>query len=113
MATLVVIDPGHGGHDPGAEGNGLSEAKLTLAISKHIRRRLERDFVVDVKLTRTDDTFVGLSERAAFANNLGADYFVSVHINSGGGTGYESYVHTSVPAGSESARRRTKLHKAA
>jgi N-acetylmuramoyl-L-alanine amidase len=113
MPKLVVIDPGHGGHDPGAQGHGINEADLTLAISKRLRRRLTRDFDVDVKLTRTDDTFVELDARAAFANDLGADYFVSVHINSGGGTGYESFIHRSAAAASETARRRATLHHAA
>ncbi len=48
---------------------------------------------VEVLYTRMDDCFLELSERAAIANKLKADYFVSVHINAGGGTGFESYVH--------------------
>jgi N-acetylmuramoyl-L-alanine amidase len=113
MPKLVVIDPGHGGHDPGAQGNGLSEAALTLTISRRLRRRLLREFDVEVRLTRTNDTFVELDDRAAFANELDADYFVSVHINSGGGSGYESFIHPSAAAGSPSARRRAELHDTA
>jgi N-acetylmuramoyl-L-alanine amidase len=115
MSKLVVVDPGHGGHDPGAQGHGLNEADLTLAISKRLRNQLARDFDVDVKLTRSDDTFVALDARAAFANDQHADYFVSVHINSsdGSGTGYESYIHPSASADSPTAHRRTTLHHAA
>ena len=82
MTKLVVIDPGHGGHDSGATGHGLRECDVTLQISKRIKRTLLRDFDVDVKLTRSDDRFVGLDARAKFANDRNAAYFVAVHINS-------------------------------
>lgn len=64
-------------------------------------------------MTRTSDRFVDLDERAAFANDLGADYFFSVHINSGGGTGYESFVHNSTARTSATAKRRAAVHDAA
>src|SRR5699024_2009003 len=57
-----------------------------------------------VLLTRTTDKFLTLSERANFANRNKADYFMSVHINAGGGTGYESFIHTSNSSGSRSAQ---------
>lgn len=109
MTKLVVIDPGHGGHDPGATGNGLRECDVTLKIARRIKSALLRDFDVEVKLTRSSDLFVGLSERAQFANDRDAAYFVAVHINSGGGTGYEDYVHTN--AGTTTAGRRDALHR--
>lgn len=109
MTKLVVIDPGHGGHDPGATGNGLRECDLTLKISKRIKSALLRDFDVEVKLTRRDDTFVGLDERAKFANDRHAAYFVAVHINSGGGSGYEDYVHRN--AGPQTLARRSEVHR--
>lgn len=112
MAKLVVVDPGHGGSDPGATGHGLREAALTLKLGKRLRAALLRDYDVKVKMTRTTDTFVGLDRRAEIANELDADYFVAVHINSGGGTGYEDFVHDSVGAGSSSARRRSAVHAA-
>jgi N-acetylmuramoyl-L-alanine amidase len=109
MTKLVVIDPGHGGSDPGAIGNGLRECDLTLKISKRVKAALLRDFDVDVKLTRRDDTFVSLDARAQFANDRHAAYFVAVHINSGGGTGYEDYIHNN--AGTTTSERRNALHK--
>lgn len=89
----IVLDAGHGGHDPGAVANGLREKDLTLTIVKHIGRMLSEYENVEVHYTRTDDRFLELSERAAIANKLKADLFLSVHINAGGGTGFESYVY--------------------
>ncbi|EPZ37821.1 N-acetylmuramoyl-L-alanine amidase [Anoxybacillus ayderensis] len=89
----IVLDAGHGGHDPGAVANGLREKDLTIAIVKHVGKMLEEYEDVEVLYTRTDDRFLELSERAAIANKAGADFFLSVHINAGGGTGFESYVH--------------------
>ncbi|OQP13139.1 N-acetylmuramoyl-L-alanine amidase [Geobacillus thermoleovorans] len=89
----IMLDAGHGGKDSGAVGNGLKEKDLTLAIVKHIGRLLAEYEGVEVHYTRTDDRFLELSERAAIANKTKADFFLSVHINAGGGTGFESYVH--------------------
>jgi N-acetylmuramoyl-L-alanine amidase len=101
----IMIDPGHGGSDPGAVGNGLQEKNLTLTISRHIRDMLQNDYDgVSVSMTRNSDVFVGLSQRASMANQWGADYFMSIHINAGGGTGFESYIHTSRTSGSVRAQ---------
>ncbi|MGG3841810.1 N-acetylmuramoyl-L-alanine amidase [Anoxybacillus kestanbolensis] len=89
----IVLDAGHGGHDPGAVANGLKEKDLTLCIVRHIGRLLREYEGVEVYYTRTDDRFLELSERAEIANKLKADYFISVHINAGGGTGFESYIY--------------------
>jgi N-acetylmuramoyl-L-alanine amidase len=89
----IVLDAGHGGTDPGAVANGLKEKDLTLTIVKHIQRMLDEYEGVEVFLTRSDDRFLDLEERAEFANKLNADFFCSVHINSGGGTGFESYIY--------------------
>lgn len=89
---IIVGDPGHGGSDPGAIGNGLKEKDITLDISKRVARKLEAKYEVDVKLTRTSDKAVSLQARTDFANRLKAAAFLSVHINAGGGTGFESYV---------------------
>ncbi|GAB2700520.1 N-acetylmuramoyl-L-alanine amidase [Paenibacillus thermoaerophilus] len=88
----IMIDPGHGGSDPGAGGNGLQEKDLTLRIAARVGE-LVRERGADVLYTRTTDTTVGLSERANLANAADADYFLSVHINAGGGTGFESYTY--------------------
>ncbi|MBU7008629.1 N-acetylmuramoyl-L-alanine amidase [Phosphitispora fastidiosa] len=109
MTPKIVIDPGHGGHDPGAQGYGLQEKNINLDIAQKIRNKLV-DYA-DVSLTRNGDVFVSLSDRAAFANREGADLFVSVHVNAGGGTGFESYIY---PAASTASREITKvIHRAA
>lgn len=80
----IVIDPGHGGSDPGAIGRGgLKEKDVTLAISKRLKAELEQQMPgIRVFLTRDSDKFISLSERTQFANELHADLFVSVHVNS-------------------------------
>ncbi|WP_202080548.1 N-acetylmuramoyl-L-alanine amidase family protein [Caldalkalibacillus salinus] len=101
----IMIDPGHGGSDPGAVGNGLQEKDLTLTIARHIRDFLVNEYTgVSVNMTRDSDVYVGLSQRANMANSWGADYFMSVHINAGGGTGFESYIHTTRTSGSVRAQ---------
>jgi N-acetylmuramoyl-L-alanine amidase len=89
----IFIDPGHGGNDPGAVGNGLKEKDLTLKIAKKIKSRLTNYENVQVKLSRENDTYLTLSERAKMANDWGADIFISIHINAGGGVGFESYIY--------------------
>lgn len=77
----VVIDPGHGGNDPGAIGRrGTHEATITLAIAKKLRRHLE-NLGLEVLFTREKDTTVSLEERTAFANERRADLFISIHCN--------------------------------
>jgi len=97
MTKKIVIDPGHegvtGNLDPGAVGNGLKEADLTLKIAKHIYDMLSEYEGVQVRLTRTGNQRLTLSQRAKMANDWGADFFISIHINAGGGTGFESYVY--------------------
>lgn len=78
----VMIDPGHGGKDPGAIGpTGLKEKDVVLAIGRKIREKLERFGEFDVRMTRDDDVFIPLEERTAMANKGRADIFVSLHIN--------------------------------
>lgn len=77
----VVIDPGHGGSDPGAIGADVSEAAVTLAVALKLEALLTQATGVDVVLTRRSDQYVGLQERTAIANREGADLFVSIHIN--------------------------------
>jgi N-acetylmuramoyl-L-alanine amidase len=88
----IAIDAGHGGKDPGALGNGLQEKDLTLRLALRIGELLAARSA-DVLYTRKDDRYLALSERATVANQAGADFFLSVHVNSGGGTGFESYTH--------------------
>jgi N-acetylmuramoyl-L-alanine amidase len=88
-----VIDAGHGGKDPGAVGNGLREKDLTLTLALRIGELLAARGT-EIHYTRMTDVFLELSDRAALANQLGAVYFLSVHINAGGGTGFETFVQT-------------------
>jgi N-acetylmuramoyl-L-alanine amidase len=76
----VVIDAGHGGHDPGASGGGsLREKSLTLMLARAVRDALIADGRVRVALTRDSDRFLVLEERSGIAQRLGADLFVSIH----------------------------------
>ena len=79
--SRIVIDPGHGGHDPGASGNGLNEAELVLDVSLRLKKLLEKAPGIEVVMTRDTDVFVPLEQRTAMANRLGADLFLSVHAN--------------------------------
>jgi N-acetylmuramoyl-L-alanine amidase len=79
---LVVLDPGHGGEETGAQFDGLSESELVLDIAQRAARVIHRRApTVRVVLTRTDDTAIPLEDRAARANELDADVFVSLHLN--------------------------------
>ncbi len=78
----IVIDPGHGGHDPGAIGpNGLCEKDVVLDIALKLRNLLLQDPLNEVFLTRERDIFIPLEERTAIANNKKADLFISIHAN--------------------------------
>jgi N-acetylmuramoyl-L-alanine amidase len=79
--SRVVIDAGHGGHDPGASANGISEAELTLDVALRLSRLLQKLPGVEVVLTRSTDVFIPLEERTAIANREGADLFLSIHAN--------------------------------
>ncbi|MCW3839768.1 N-acetylmuramoyl-L-alanine amidase [Micromonospora yasonensis] len=94
----IYLDPGHGGTDPGAVGNGLQEKDLTLSIALQLRSILQANWSVDVRMSRTTDATVSLADRTNDANAWGAGLFVSVHINSGGGTGFESYRYPAADA---------------
>ena len=109
MSKKIVIDPGHGGSDSGAGGYGLQEKNLNLDIALHLRSKLAN--YADISMTRTSDTFVSLSDRAAFANKAAADFFISIHINAGGGTGFESYTYINAIA--ENEHLREIIHKQA
>lgn len=81
---LVVIDAGHGGHDPGASGQGLVEKNLVLSLARNLRDELERQGEVRVALTRDDDRYLLHSERFEIARRLEASLFVSIHADSAG-----------------------------
>jgi len=79
---LVVIDAGHGGHDPGAEAGGRHEKDVTLALALGLRDRLLAGGGVRVALTRSDDRYLALEERSGIARRLRADLFISIHADS-------------------------------
>jgi N-acetylmuramoyl-L-alanine amidase len=90
----VVIDPGHGGHDPGARVKGLNEAELVLDVALRLEQLLLKQPGVEVVLTRRTDVFIPLEERTALANREGADLFLSIHANASRNTkarGVETY----------------------
>jgi N-acetylmuramoyl-L-alanine amidase len=81
--TTIVIDPGHGGRDPGAHGQrGTEEKDVTLKVALKLRDLLRKDPGVRVLMTRDRDVFVELEDRAKFANSNEADLFISIHVNS-------------------------------
>jgi N-acetylmuramoyl-L-alanine amidase len=77
----IVIDPGHGGHDPGAKAAGVTEAELVLEVALELEKLLLKPPGVEVILTRRDSTYIPLEERTAMANRSGADLFLSIHAN--------------------------------
>ena len=81
---LVVIDAGHGGHDPGALGGGYKEKTIVLGLALALRDELLRQGGVRVALTRNDDRFLVVEERYQIARELGADLFISIHADSAG-----------------------------
>lgn len=95
--SKIYLDLGHGGHDSGAVGNGLKEKDLNLKIGKYTREHLQNNYVgFELKMSRNSDSTKSLKARTDEANKWGADIFVSIHINAGGGTGFESFVYTNV-----------------
>lgn len=92
----VIIDPGHGGKDPGTVGDaGVQEKDVVLDVAKRVRTALSKDRRVTVLLTRADDRFLPLEARTAFATERRADLFISIHANSSprrATTGVETYV---------------------
>lgn len=91
----IVLDPGHGGKDPGAIGiGGSTEKDIVLSVAKKLAVKLRREMGVQVVLTRKDDRFVALEDRTAVANAEDADLFISLHMNAspnGDARGLETY----------------------
>ena len=79
----IVLDPGHGGKDPGAMGvGGIAEKDIVLSIAKKLAKKLKREMGIEVVLTRQTDSFIPLEDRTAIANAEDADLFISLHVNS-------------------------------
>lgn len=113
---LVVIDAGHGGHDPGASGQGYREKAIVLGLARALRDELEREGKVRVALTRDDDRYLVHAERVGIARRLDADLFLSIHADSAGDaeqvTGASTYT-LSNKASSEAAARFAERENAA
>ncbi|HZD42291.1 MAG TPA: N-acetylmuramoyl-L-alanine amidase [Terriglobales bacterium] len=78
----IVLDPGHGGKDPGAIGiDGLAEKDIVLKVAKKLAAKIRKEMGIKVVLTRTDDRYVALEDRTAMANAEDADLFISLHMN--------------------------------
>lgn len=107
--TKIFIDPGHGGTDPGAVGNGIQEKNITLQIATRVRDILLNEYNnVTVQMSRTGDQTVSLPARTNAANAWGANFFLSIHINAGGGTGYEDYIYPG--SGAPTTTYRSHIH---
>jgi N-acetylmuramoyl-L-alanine amidase len=114
---LVVIDAGHGGHDPGAISpqSGTREKDVTLGVALAIRDELLRGGRVRVALTRDDDTFLVLQERAEIARGLKADLFISVHADAAAATdasGATIYTLSEVASDRKAAQLAARENKA-
>lgn len=95
----LMWDPGHGGTDPGAVGNGMQEEHLTLKIVQYAMQYLEENHTgFEQRATRGHEQSLALSARDDAADAWGADVYISVHINAGRGTGFESYIYKSTGA---------------
>jgi N-acetylmuramoyl-L-alanine amidase len=79
---VIIIDPGHGGPDTGAPGDGFYEKDVVLAVSQHVQKALAASNRYEVHMTRTTDVFISLGDRVAFSRRKGASLFVSIHANS-------------------------------
>ncbi|SDV99952.1 N-acetylmuramoyl-L-alanine amidase [Marininema mesophilum] len=113
--VYIMIDPGHGGGDPGASGYGLQEKLVSLQLSKFLYDELRRYEGVEVDLTRWNDQYLSLDQRCDLANDTDADLFISMHCNSfsdSAAAGYESYVvYGARDYMTNAARKQDILHK--
>ncbi|MDJ0857692.1 MAG: N-acetylmuramoyl-L-alanine amidase [Dinoroseobacter sp.] len=112
---VVMLDPGHGGFDPGAERDGYTEADLMLQFGRELQDHLVREAGHTVLLTRTDDEFVPLPERVARARAAGADVFLSLHADAliaGEASGARVYTLSEVASDEASARLAEQLDRA-
>ncbi|WP_010648637.1 N-acetylmuramoyl-L-alanine amidase [Oceanobacillus massiliensis] len=110
----LYLDPGHGGTDPGATGNGLREKDVVLDIALRIREQLTANYEdIQIRMSRTNDSSKSLSQRTDEANSWGADYFLSIHCNAfnGAADGYEDFIHNSLSDQSQTAIYQDIMHQ--
>ena len=93
---VIVIDPGHGGKDPGCLNNGLMEKTVTLDVAKKLGKIIEKELGIKVIYTRTEDEFIPLWKRTKIANDSGGKLFISIHVNaspnSSSARGFETFI---------------------
>lgn len=114
---LIVVDPGHGGHDPGARNgkSGAMEKDVTLAIASSLRDELLKNGRVRVALTREDDSFLALEERFGLARDMGATLFISIHADASEETGAHGatvYTLSDVASDAEAERLAARENRA-
>ncbi|SHG49838.1 N-acetylmuramoyl-L-alanine amidase [Ornithinibacillus halophilus] len=110
----LYLDPGHGGTDPGASGNGLLEKDINLDIALRIQSILLANYDdIQIRMSRTSDQTKSLQQRTNEANQWGADYYVSIHCNAfnGQARGYEDFIHDRLSDNSQTANYRNTLHQ--
>ena len=104
----VCIDAGHGGKDPGANYRGsVKEKELNLIVAKEVEKLLKKNKKIQIKMTRSDDTFIPLGTRATIANQFQADLFVSIHANAApnkNAKGFEIYFRSDKASDKEAAQ---------
>lgn len=103
---IIIIDAGHGAHDPGASKNKVTEKSITLKVAKLVEAKLKKAGA-NVKMTRSTDTFLSLEERTEFAKKHYAEAFVSIHVNSASSSsakGTETYFDSSLNANSAESK---------
>ena len=104
---VVLLDPGHGGYDPGAVCNGLKEKDLNLVLALKVAERLEG---VRTLLTREHDIYVSLADRVALSKRAEPALFLSLHANAGGGHGFESFVYSGLGANDPALKMQQAVH---
>ncbi|MBG9657134.1 N-acetylmuramoyl-L-alanine amidase [Cytobacillus firmus] len=109
----LYLDPGHGGTDPGAQGNGIREKDIALDIAKKIKNILLAGYQnIEVRMSRENDMTKSLSQRTSEANSWGADFYLSIHCNAANGAarGYEDFIHNSLGSTSQTAGYQNIIH---
>ncbi len=104
---LVLLDPGHGGVDPGAVYNGLLEKDLNLELALKTATSLKE---VRVLLTREVDSFVSLADRVEISRKAKPDLFLSLHANAGGGKGFESFISSRLTNADKAFKMQQAIH---
>ncbi len=107
-ALRICIDAGHGGKDPGANYRGIAKEKeLNLIVAKELEKLLKKNKKIEIKMTRSNDTFIPLGTRAKIANDFKADIFVSIHANAAPNKkakGFEVYFRSDKASDKEAAQ---------